>query len=108
MRSVIPGYIIFLKFINKFCSVHILILQQLKVNILKYKSHILCLSLHSVVVLIYLIKYEQHEAVFQNIRKLYGGVLHDRYCNLLRKLHHYMYTQMYVYRATMCQLTRFS
>ena len=38
------------------------------------------------VVLIYLIKYEQCEVVFQNIRKLYRGVLHDRSCNSLRKL----------------------
>ena len=37
----------------------------------------------SKVVLIYLLKYERHKAIFQNIRKLYSGVLHDRSCNSL-------------------------
>ena len=49
----------------------------------------------SEVVLIYLIKYERREAVFQNIGKLYSGVHHDRSCNSLQKLCHYMYTRVY-------------
>ena len=49
----------------------------------------LFLSEASEVVLMYLIKYERREALSQNIRKLYSGVLPDRSCNSLRKLNVY-------------------